>query len=233
HLPKDGILIANKDDKNIYPLFSRIVKKKRWYSLKDREVKKLEKILKIPGKFNVSNALAALKVAQILKIPPKIALKTLSEFKGTWRRFEIKKAKINNLQFTIINDYGHHPTQVRETTKAAREKFKKKKIILIYQPHQHQRTFFLFNDFVKTFREIPVDQTIITDIYTVTGRESKKIMKKVNSQKLVKATNRENTIYLPKRKIINYLKKNLKGGEVVIFMGAGDIYELTYKVRFL
>jgi len=58
-------------------------------------------------------------------------------------------------------------------------------------------------------------------------------MKKVNSQKLVKATNRENTIYLPKRKIINYLKKNLKGGEVVIFMGAGDIYELTYKVRFL
>ena len=238
HLPKNGILVANKDDKNTKKLISKLKKKKvrfkiETFSLKDKKTKILKKILKIPGEFNVSNALSALKVAKILKIPEKVALKALSQFKGTWRRFDVKIAKLGGKRFVLINDYGHHPTQVRETIRAAREKFKKKKIILIYQPHQYQRTFFLFDDFVKVFREIPTTQTIITDIYTVKGRESKKIMKKVSSQKLVKATNRENTIYLPKRKIINYLKRNLKGGEVVIFMGAGDIYELSQEINLL
>jgi UDP-N-acetylmuramate-alanine ligase len=72
---------------------------------------------------------------------------------------------------------------------------------------------------------------IITDIYTVSGRESKEIMRKVNAQKLVEAINKENVIYLPKEKIIGYLKKNLKGREVVIIMGAGDIYNLTLKFK--
>jgi UDP-N-acetylmuramate--alanine ligase len=230
HLPKNGILIANKDDKNIYQTFSTIVKNILWYSLKERRAKKLKRILKIPGEFNVSNALAALRVAEILKISKKIALKTLSQFKGTWRRFEIKKAKIDNLKFTIINDYGHHPTQVKETLKAAREKYPKKKIFCIFQPHQYQRTFYLFDDFVRALRGNPIDKVFITDIYTVAGRESKKIMKKVSAKKLVNATKRENVIYLPKREIISYLKKNLKGGEVVILMGAGDIYELSLKI---
>jgi UDP-N-acetylmuramate--alanine ligase len=70
---------------------------------------------------------------------------------------------------------------------------------------------------------------IITDIYTVSGRESKEIMRRVNAQKLVGAINKENVIYLPKEKIINYLKKNLAGGEVVIIMGAGDIYNLAQR----
>jgi UDP-N-acetylmuramate-alanine ligase len=70
---------------------------------------------------------------------------------------------------------------------------------------------------------------ILTDIYTVSGRESKEIMRRVNAQKLVEAINKENVIYLPKRKIIDYLKKNLRGREVVIIMGAGDIYNLALR----
>jgi UDP-N-acetylmuramate--alanine ligase len=236
HLPKDGILIANKDDKNIELLNSKfkIQKSKvkfkiQNYSLKQKETKKLKKILKIPGEFNVSNALAALKVARVLKIPDKISFKVLSQFKGTWRRFDERSLKIKNLKLKIINDYGHHPTQVKVTLKAAREKYKNKKIWCIFQPHQYQRTYYLFDDFVKVFKNHPIDKVIITDIYTVSGRESKEIMKKVNAQKLVEAINKENVIYLPKEKIINYLKKNLRGGEVVIIMGAGDIYNLTLK----
>ena len=228
HLPKDGILIANKDDKNTFKTFK--TKKAIWYSLKEKESEKLRKILKIPGEFNVSNALAALKVARVLKIPDKISFKVLSQFKGTWRRFDEKKVKIGNLQFTIVNDYGHHPTQVKVTLEAAREKYKNKKIWCIFQPHQYQRTYYLFNDFVRVFKEHPVDKVIITDIYTVSGRENKKIMRKVNAQKLVETINKENVIYLPKEKIINYLKKNLRGGEVVIIMGAGDIYNLYLKI---
>jgi UDP-N-acetylmuramate--alanine ligase len=228
HLPKEGVLVANKDDKNTFLAFKKR-KKVIWYSLKEKENGKLRKILKIPGEFNVSNALAALKVARILKITDKISFKTLSLYKGSWRRFDEKKVKIDNLKFTIINDYGHHPTQVKVTLEAAKEKYKRKTIWCIYQPHQYQRTYYLFDDFVKVFKEHPVDKVIITDIYTVSGRESKKIMKKVNAQKLVEAIDKENVIYLPKGKIINYLKKNFKGGEVVIIMGAGDIYNLTLR----
>jgi UDP-N-acetylmuramate--alanine ligase len=228
HLPKDGILVANKDDKNTFLTFKKR-KKVVWYSLREKESKKLRKVLKIPGEFNVSNALAALKVARILKIPDKISFKTLSQYKGSWRRFEEKRAKIDNLKFTIINDYGHHPTQVKVTLEAAREKYKDKTIWCIYQPHQYQRTYYLFNDFIRVFKKHSVDKVIITDIYTVSGRESKEIMRKVNAQKLVEAINKENVIYLPKEKIINYLKKNLAGEEVVIIMGAGDIYNLAQR----
>jgi UDP-N-acetylmuramate--alanine ligase len=230
HLPENGVLIANKDDKNTFKTFKN--RKAIWYSLKEKESKKLRKILKIPGEFNVSNALAALKVARILKIPDKISFRVLSQFRGTWRRFDEKISRIPNTKYPIriINDYGHHPTQVKVTLKAAREKYKWKKIWCIFQPHQYQRTYYLFDDFVRVFKEHPVDKVIITDIYTVSGRESKEIMRRVSAQKLVEAINKESVIYLPKGKIIDYLKKNLRGGEVVIIMGAGDIYNLALKI---
>jgi UDP-N-acetylmuramate--alanine ligase len=127
----------------------------------------------------------------------------------------------------IISDYAHHPTEIKVTLKAIQEKFPNKKIWCIFQPHQYQRTFYLFKDFVKVFREIPIDKLIITDIYDVAGREQGDIKNRINSEKLVKTIDRTWAIYLPKEKIINYLKKSLKGKEVVIIMGAGDIYKIT------
>jgi UDP-N-acetylmuramate--alanine ligase len=231
HLPKNGILIANKDEKNLYNTFSTFVKNVIWYSLKEKESERLKKIMKIPGEFNVSNALAVLAVARVLKIPDRISFKALSEYRGSWRRFDIVEAEIRGYQrgktrkITIINDYAHHPTQIRVTLKAAREKFPKKKIWCIFQPHQYQRTYYLWNDFVKTLKEAPVDQLILTNIYDVAGRENKKIKKKVNSKKLVKAIDKSSCEYIPTiEKVAIYLKENLGGGEVVIVMGAGDIY---------
>jgi len=229
HLPKEGILVANKDDKNIKRITSGKKQEARIvdYSLKQLEAKKLRKVLKVPGEHNVSNALAALKVARILKIPDKVSFKALSEYKGSWRRFEEKTIKLNAKNYKLINDYGHHPTEIKATLQAAREKYPKKKIWLVYQPHQYQRTYYLFKDFVRVFRGAPVDKIIITDIYDVAGRENKKIKKRVNSRKLVETIDKVNTIYLPKKEIIPYLKKNLQGGEVIIIMGAGDIYEIS------
>lgn len=232
HLPKNGLLIANKDDKNISKVF---LKKKQFkikdYSLKQEEVKKLKKVLKIPGQHNISNALAALTVAQFLKISNKISFEALSQYKCSWRRFETKQLIINNKKLTIISDYGHHPTEIKATLEAAQEKYSKEKIWLIYQPHQYQRTFYLFKDFIKIFKEASIEKIIITDIFDVAGRENKKIKEKINSEKLVEEINKKNKnnniIYLPKYKILNYLNKNLQGREVVIIMGAGDIYELS------
>ena len=227
HLPKDGLLVANKDDKNIRKVINEAKQKTEYYSLKQNAANKLKKVLKVPGEHNVYNALAALTVGRILKVPDKVSFKALSSYKGAWRRFETKQTTWNKKRITLISDYGHHPTKVRVTLKAAREKYPKKKIWCIYQPHQYQRTYYLFNDFAKVFRRASIDQIIITDIFDVAGREETKIRKKVSSEKLVRAVKKKSVIYLPKEKILNYLKENLGSGEVLIIMGAGDIYKLV------
>lgn len=207
HLPKDGILITDKSiDKKAY--------------------RKIEKILKVPGRHNVYDASLALAAARALKIPDKISFKTLSDYKGAWRRFEIIQKK----PFVLISDYGHNPAKAMAGLKAAREMYPKKKIWCIYQPHQYQRTHYLFNDFAKIFKEAPTDKIIITDIYDVAGREKKKIKKGVSSQKLVEAINKKSVVYLPNKKVLPFIKKNLNQIRVLIVMGAGDIYQTAYKL---
>jgi len=236
HLPKDGFLVANKDDRNIQKLLKS---KKNWdfkivnYSLKQAEAKKLKKILKIPGEHNVSNALAALSAARILNVPDKISFQVLSEYQGSWRRFEQQKIRIGNKNFVLVDDYGHHPTEIKATLKAAREKFPKKEIWCIFQPHQYQRTNLLFKDFVKVLKEASTkkwaDRFFITDIYDVPGREDEASKKKVSAKKLADATKNKKNSYLAKTEILPFLEKNLKGKEIILAMGAGDIYQVFHK----
>jgi UDP-N-acetylmuramate--alanine ligase len=190
----------------------------------------LKKIMKIPGEHNVLNALAVLTVARSLNIPDKISFKSLSEYRGSWRRFDVSIKTLNAKPYTLISDYGHHPTEVRVTLNACREKYHSKRIWCIFQPHQYQRTYYLFKDFVKVFKKSPIDKIIITDIYDVAGRETPKIKKKVSAEKLVKAINRKNVVYLQKEKILNFLRENLSRGDILVIMGAGDIYELSKKL---
>jgi len=230
HLSKHDTLILNQEDKNIKRISNSKFLISNKFSIKQKETKELKRILKIPGEHNIYNALAALTLARVLKIPDKVSFKALSEYKGSWRRFEEKELKIKNLKFKIIHDYGHHPTEVKATLQAAREKFPNKEIWCIFQPHQYQRTFYLFNDFVRVFSSASIDKLIITDIYDVAGREKKKIKEKISSKELVRKIKKDEKAYLPKEKIKDYLKKNLKGGEIVIIMGAGDVYKLLDKI---
>lgn len=227
-LPEQGFLVFNKDNKYI-PKINKPKFKTIGFSLKQKDAVKLKKILKVPGQHNVSNALAALSVARILIISDKISFKTLSEFAGTWRRFDIKQGSADNKKITVISDYAHHPTEISATLKAAREKYSNKKIWCIFQPHQYQRTYYLFNDFVKIFREAKIDNIIITDIYDVAGREVKEINSEVSSEKLVKKINRKNVSYILLSDTEKYVKKDIKSGSVLIIMGAGDIYKLVEK----
>jgi UDP-N-acetylmuramate--alanine ligase len=229
HLSREGVLVMNGDDKNILKVKSQISNVKcQKFSLKQKETKRLKKILRIPGNYNVYNALAALVVARSLKIPDRVSFKALSKYKGAWRRFEtIKNVPIGKKRkIIIISDYAHHPTEIKATLEAAREKFSNRKIWCVFQPHQHQRTFYLFKNFVKTFVKAPVDKLIITDIYDVAGREKKGLKKRISPKTLIREINKDWAVYLPKGRIKNYLRKNLKGRETVIIMGAGDIYKL-------
>ena len=244
-LPKNGFLVANKDDPPTYKVSEGQNKfQRKFFSLKQKEAVKIKRILNIPGQHNVSNALAALAVARILDVKDSVSLETLSLYKGSWRRFEIIKTK----PFIVISDYGHHPNEVLATLKSAREKYPnnpgsraklgrdlllrrnlsrpsttgRKKIWLIFQPHQYQRTYYLFRDFIKVFRQAPIDEIIITDIYDVAGREEKKISSSVNSKNLVEKINRPYIKYMMVDSAEKYIKKNIKSGDILIIMGAGD-----------
>ena len=235
HLPEDGWLVANKDDENISEIRNVADSSQTMlFSLKQREAEEMQKLMKIPGQHNVSNALAALSVARILKVPDVISMKSLGEYKGSWRRFEVFDVKIENCKLKIVSDYGHHPTEVKVTVEAAKQKWPDKPMWLVFQPHQYQRTYLLWDDFVKVLSNLPVQKLILTDIYDVAGREDKELKDKVSSEKLVRAI--LNTKYQIPNTIIHistpnevekYLRKNIQGGEIVMVMGAGDIYNLT------
>ena len=227
NVEKGGCLILNKDDKNILKLKENIsFKNIKEYSLSSTDAMSLKKILKIPGRHNLYNALATLSISRVLNIPDSISFRALSLYKGSWRRFEESKGIISNKKVVIVSDYGHHPSEVRETLVAAREKFKNKRIWCIFQPHQKQRTFFLFNDFVKVFKSAPIDKIIITDIYDVAGRENKEI--EVSSKDL---SEKSGALYISKEEIGDYVKKNVLEGDVIIIMGAGDIYKLEESLQ--
>jgi len=250
HLGKDNILIVNQDDKNISWLMedkslSKINKK--FYSLKQKETEKIKKILKIPGQHNVYNALAALTAARTLGIADKTIFKAIADFSGIWRRFEYK-GSFNKAK--VYDDYAHHPTEVRATLKAARTLLKDKKNNLwcVLQPHQERRIYQLFDQFTTAFAS--ADKVIILPIYKVVGREKKSASrrsaklaqsprlawrrKKINSKMLAEAIKKKTNqavIYLSSFvKTANYLKKNLKPGDIAIIMGAGNVWQLTEKL---
>jgi len=237
HLPKDGCLVVNYDDKNARKISQMIDVKDlniKPFSLSLPDANEIKNILKIPGEHNVSNALGALTAARVLGISDETSIKALAEYQGAWRRFDIKEASIGDKQFTIVSDYAHHPTEIRVTLKAAKEKWPDRNIWVVFQPHQYQRTFYLFKRLVKVFTEAKIKKIILIPIYDVAGREEKEIKEKVSSLKLIEAIREqreegeENILYIPSIEEVKlFLEKNIQGGEIVIIMGAGDIYELS------
>src|SRR5262249_52144273 len=153
--------------------------------LRQPEAAKLRNVMKIPGQHNVANALAALQIARFFGVKDEVSYNSLSKYEGSWRRFEIKEGSANGKMITVVSDYGHHPNEVKATLEAAREKFKDKKIWCVFQPHQYQRTYYLFDDFVEVLQKVAIDNIIVTDIYDVAGRETKEISAEVSSKILV------------------------------------------------
>lgn len=222
-LSSDGLLIFNSDDPGIRKILNRKTKK-QGYSLRQKEASLLKKTLKVPGEHNVSNALAAFEAARRLGIPDAVSINALGKFRGSWRRFEI----IRRGSPVIISDYAHHPTEITATIHAAKEYFPRKKIWAVFQPHQHQRTFHLFGDFIKAFDD--ADAVVLTDIFDVAGRETDKISKKVSSEKLsegIKKRKKEVYFMGDFKKIPVFLKKRTGAKDILLIMGAGDIYKIT------
>lgn len=175
--------------------------------------------LKIPGRYNIYNALAASAAAWAIGISADTIRDSLSDFKGTHRRFEIK-GSLNNV--TVVDDYAHHPTEVRATLQAAR-KYPHKRIWCVFQPHTYSRTQKLFYEFSESF--LDADEVIITDIYA--ARE--KAIDGVNSENLAKAINDKGKScrYMSSfDQTVDFLSQNAKPGDLVLTMGAGDVFKI-------
>jgi UDP-N-acetylmuramate--alanine ligase len=252
--PASGLLVYNADDKNIASILPKdVVAAASFglpgakYAFKNRRVKdgrqlfdvlqKGEKIgvceLQIPGMFNVYNAMAALSMALELGVTFEMAAKSLGNFSGIWRRFELigeyKKSP-------VVSDYGHHPQAITMTLLAAREFYPERRIVLAFQPHQHHRTKSLFADFVRAFDA--ADVVILAEIYNVTGRVAAEDAD-ISSEQLMAAIKKywATDEDAEERKIhqIFYtkdmadteaqLRKIVKKGDIAIIMGAGDIYK--------
>lgn len=179
--------------------------------------------LMMPGVFNRMNAAAAMCAAQEYGIDAATARKSLESFSGIWRRFE-RVGEFNGA--TIISDYGHHPTAVTGTLAGAREFFPNSRIVLLFEPHQHNRTKELFGDFAKSFGA--ADVLILSEIYGVLGRTEDQDAT-VSSKTLLDAAMHSATP--PKEGLYaanladaeTMLRSMIKEGNVVIVMGAGDV----------
>ena len=236
-LPQDGIVVANKDDKNVVRAIASSKCLIQYYASEWVAARELRKILRVPGEYNVSNAHAALTAARALGIPDAVSYEALAAFQGTWRRFEVFELQ-KPVPYTLVSDYGHHPTEVRVTVEAARAKWSKSQLWLVFQPHQYQRTYYFFHDFANILARLPVDKLILADIYDVAGREEIDIKKKVSAEMLAQDIQKrkgkklaETVFWIPALdNIYDHLIETLKGGEVVMVMGAGSIYDLTLRL---
>ena len=182
--------------------------------------KLIEFKLKIPGEFNITNASLAFQVGLALGLDPKIIRKSLESYSGISRRFEY----IGQYQGAkVYSDFGHHPTEIKVTIEAARQKFPNNRILLIFQPHMFSRTKALFDNFVEIFKDLPVDGIIILDIYP--SREIDTGL--INSEQLVKAINKNNVYYVKSDSIKEELRQYSKPDDILFFMGAGDIDKMA------
>ncbi|HAU65748.1 MAG: UDP-N-acetylmuramate-L-alanine ligase [Candidatus Uhrbacteria bacterium GW2011_GWF2_39_13] len=183
--------------------------------------------LQIPGEFNVMNALAAISAAMELGIPFETCCRVLEQFKGIWRRFE----RVGVWRGAdVISDYGHHPTAIAQTVQAAREFFPGRRILLCYQPHQHDRTKKLFDEFVETLAL--ADHVIVVEIYDVAGRNEEH---NVSSNDLVLAIKKKDSakdIMYAEDFVAaeNLLCDVVQSNDVLLIMGAGDIDSLARKL---
>ncbi len=242
-IPKDGMLVANIDNTNTKKVIAGLdvpkttygfnkdadwrvseVKYKEGetaYEVVNTEAQKYQISINLPGEFNVLNSLAAFIVALHVGVPANKAIEAIKYYQGARRRFEKMGVKDGAIYY---DDYAHHPSEIKSVIQAAKEWYPKRRLIALFQPHTYSRTKSLFKEFSEAFKQ--ADMVGIMDIYA-SARETKD--ESISSEMLAAETkiNNKSTFYLgDQQKTLNWLKDNVKKADVVLTMGAGDIFHL-------
>ncbi len=181
--------------------------------------------ISIPGIHNVLNSLAACAVGFILEIPWEVIRKEIKEFSGVERRLEFKGEK---KEIKVYDDYGHHPTEIKATLAALRNAYPDKRIVVVFQPHRYTRTAYLASEFGQAFSE--ANLLIITEIYSAGEAPIENVSGDLIYQ-AVKKKKETGVFFIPQRReIAPFLLSNLLPGDVLITLGAGDIWKTSLEI---
>ncbi len=242
-IPDDGYVIACIDDENTASILDKIRCNKITYGIKsenanwkakdisfdergyasftllkdDMEITRIE--LNVTGIHNVYNAVAAAAACYTLGCSPEFIKSGLAKFIGTRRRFEVKGVKKD---ICVVDDYAHHPSEITATLKAAKN-ISHNKIWCVFQPHTYTRTKALLNDFAHAFQD--ADTVIVSDIYAARETDKGEIHSKTLTDRINETSS--NAVYMSGfEQIADFIKDNASAGDLILTMGAGDIYRV-------
>ena len=179
--------------------------------------------LKVPGVHHVKNSLAAIVVGMELGVPFKDLAESLSGFSGVYRRFEIKGEK-NGV--TVVDDYGHHPTEIEATLRAAKEGFGRR-VVAVFQPHLFSRTRDFHREFGSAFYQ--ADVLVVTDVYPAREQPIPGVTGEMVAKAAKEFGHRDVHYLEDKNAVAEFLEGIVKSGDMLITLGAGDVYKIGEK----
>jgi UDP-N-acetylmuramate--alanine ligase len=178
--------------------------------------------LQVPGEHNVNNAMAALAVVDRLGLSVQDAAEALGAFQGAGRRFDVLGEAEDII---VVDDYGHHPTEIRATLRAARQRYPDRRIWAVWQPHTYTRTKTLFDEFVHAFED--ADNVVVTEVY----RSREPVDPDFSSLEVVKAMENQQAHFKASlTEATAFLLEYLRAGDVVLVFSAGDATEISAQV---
>ncbi len=186
------------------------------------EHKEIDVTINMPGDHNVLNATAAIAVATDEGVDDRAIQRGLEKFEGVGRRFQVYgEFDIEDGSVLLVDDYGHHPTEVEATISAARQAWPHRRLVMIYQPHRYTRTKDVYEDFVRVLST--VDSLLLLEVYSageepITGADGRSLSRSIRSRGLI------DPVFVEKiESVADVLKSIVKPGDVVLTQGAGNV----------
>lgn len=255
-LPFYGLVIVCHEDENIRRLLPKLSRKTRTYGFSDEadvyasevthhgltmrykvhalQYEPFEVTLNSPGRHNVLNALAAITIGLELDVSVEAIRQALTEFGGVGRRFEVYPHRlIGGRDVTLVDDYGHHPTELSATIETARQSFPERRLVLVFQPHRFSRTRDLFDGFVQAL--VAADLVVLLDVYAAGEAPLAAFDSKALLQAMRLRGHRDNLHVESQAELNELMTPVLLDEDVLLVMGAGDIGQLArdWKERVL
>ena len=244
HLPFYGLAVLCVDDDNVCDILPEITRTivsygihydadiraknvryagtQSFFTVERRDKPTLDVTLNMPGEHNIQNALAAIAIATELEVSDEAILSGLDKFQGVGRRFQCYgDIKVNQGNIMLVDDYGHHPTEMEATMKAVRSAWPDRRMVVLFQPHRFTRTRDLFEDFSKVLSE--PDVLVLMDVYAaseepIAGADGRALARSIRNRGQV------DPIFVPDQEdIVTALQNQLQDGDVLLTLGAGSV----------
>jgi UDP-N-acetylmuramate--alanine ligase len=245
-VPFYGLAVLCADDERLRALFPKIVKRYHTYGLQEQEgltpdfraaditVKQWSSEfraffrgrnlgpfrLSVPGIHNVSNSLAAIAIGVELDVPVDLIRKALAAFTGVERRFYLR-GEANGIM--VVDDYGHHPTEIRATLTAAKQGWSDRRLVVLFQPHRYTRTRDLLDDFAHAFKD--ADLLFLTEIYAASEQPIPGVSGARLAEAIREAGHPAVAFVERKEQLVDQVLSHVKPGDLVLTLGAGDIWK--------